>query len=500
VTKGCVLAVDQGTSVTKALVVRGDGSVASAAEVPAGVRSAGPDGVEADPEVIWDSVLAAARQAATAADERPAALALANQGETVLAWDRATGRPRSPAISWQDRRSAGICARLAGHGPEIRQVTGLELDPYFSAPKMAWLREQAGTGGVITTTDTWLLHRLTGAFVTDAATASRTLLLDLDTVSWSERMCSLFGVDPAGLPEIVDNDATVGTTTELGSELPVAGIAVDQQAALLAEACLQPAQAKCTFGTGAFLLATVGGRPVRSRAGLVSCVAWRLGGVATYCLDGQVYTAGSAIDWLVRLGIVAAPAELDPLASAAALSEEAFVPAFTGLAAPYWAPAARASLTGLSLASDRRTVVRAVLEGIAANVAVLAQAVADDLGGPLRRLRADGGLTGSRVLMQAQADLLQAPVDVYATPHATALGVAALARLALGEAATAADAVAAWAPGVTYWPACGAQEAAGRLGRWRRAAEAALQPAATPTPGLRPAGTAGLVTRTRTAR
>jgi glycerol kinase len=482
VTSGCVLAIDQGTSGTKALIVRADGSVASAAEVPVGLRPVGAEGAETDPAEIWDSMLVAAHRAIEAAGERPVAVALANQGETVLAWDRSTGTPRSPAISWQDRRSAGICARLAGHGPEIRRVTGLELDPYFSAPKMVWLREQAGAEGVITTTDTWLLSRLAGAFATDAATASRTLLLDLDTVTWSERMCALFRIDPASLPEILDNDATVGSTAEFGGELPVAGIAVDQQAALLAEGCLGPAQAKCTFGTGAFLLATVGEHPVRSRAGLVSCVAWRLGGASTYCLDGQVYTAGTAIDWLARMGIVASPSELDPLAGPAILSGEAFVPAFTGLAAPYWAPAARASLTGLSLASDRGTVVRAVLEGIAANVAVLAQATADDLGAPLRRLRADGGLTRSRVLMQAQADLLQKPVDVYATPHATALGVAALARLALGDAATVAEAVAAWAPATTYWPACGPEEAADRLSRWRRAVAAALRSVAAPAP------------------
>ncbi len=475
-TGGCVLAIDQGTSATKALLVHTDGSIAGVAEVPVGTYPVGGEGAEADPEQIWDSVLAAARRVVEAAGERPVVVALANQGETVLAWDRFTGRPRSAAISWQDRRAAEICAQLAGHRAEIRQVTGLELDPYFSAPKMAWLRDQ-GAAGVITTTDAWLLYRLTGAFVTDAATASRTLLLNLDTVTWSERMCSLFGVELSFLPEVMDNAAIIGTTTAFGGELPVAGIAVDQQAALLAEACLQPAQAKCTYGTGAFLLATSGSQPIRSKAGLVSCVAWRLGGITTYCLDGQVYTAGTAIDWLTRMGIVAGPDELDPLAGAASLSGETFVPAFTGLAAPYWAPAARGSLTGLSLRSDRGTIIRAVLEGIAANVTVLAQATGDDLGFPLRRLRADGGLTASRVLMQAQADLLQAPVEVYATPHATALGVAALAWLALGEAASPADAVAAWSPRVIYEPTCTAQTAADRLAVWQHAVEAALQPA-----------------------
>jgi glycerol kinase len=464
----CVLAIDQGTSSTKALLVRADGSVAGSSEVPVSIEVTGDGGVQTDPARLWDSVVAAGRQVLADAREQPAAVALANQGETVLAWDRATGKPLSAAISWQDRRSAGICARLAGYRDEIREVTGLELDPYFSAPKMAWLREQ-GAGGVITTTDTWLLHRLTGAFVTDAATASRTLLLDLDRVTWSERMCAIFGASPDGLPQIVSNDAAVGTTAAFGGEVPLAGIAVDQQAALLAEACLDPGQAKCTYGTGAFLLAAAGASPVRSRAGLAACVAWRLGDSgAAYCLDGQVYAAGTAVDWLARMGIVAGPAELDPLAGSASLAGEVFVPAFTGLAAPYWDPAARASLTGLSLRSDRGTVVRAMLEGIAANVAVVAQAAADDLGTPLQRLRADGGLTRSAVLMQAQADLLQASVEVYATPHATAVGVAALAWRWLGR-----PGLVTCSPAATYHPACGPGEAAGRLARWRRAAQAA---------------------------
>lgn len=475
---GCVLAVDQGTSATKALVVAGDGTVRAAAEMRVTSRHLGADGVEADPEQLWASVLDAARLAAERAEragEPLVAVALANQGETVLAWDRATGQPLSPAISWQDRRSEGICAALRAHRDEVRQLTGLELDPYFSAPKMRWLRDHVTQAGVITTTDAWLLHRLTGAFVTDAATASRTLLLDLEKVSWSERMCSLFGIDPESLPHIAGNAVVVGTTTAFGGELPVAGIAVDQQAALFAEACLDPAQAKCTFGTGAFLLVTVGARPARPTSGMVSCVAWRLGDVTTYCLDGQVYSAGAAADWLQRIGVLADPADLDRLGADAVLAGEAFVPAFTGLGAPYWAPTARASLTGLSMGTGRGGVVRAVLEGIAANVAVVARAAGYDLGAPIARLRADGGLTGSRVLMQAQADLLQVPVEVYATPHATALGVAALARLALGEAATPAEAVSAWEPAATYQPGCGPAEAERRLSRWQRAALAAVE-------------------------
>lgn len=473
-TDGAILAIDQGTSATKALVVNADGTIAAIAEAPVASRSVGADGVELLPEEIWDSVVAAAGEALSASACRPAAVALANQGETVLAWDRGTGKPLSPAISWQDRRSEPICAGRTDHSYEVRQITGLQLDPYFSAPKMAWLRQEVTADGVVTTTDSWLLHRLAGSFVTDTATASRTLLLDLDAASWSPRMCDLFGIEIEQMPGLVGNDAVIGATTLFGGEIPVAGAIVDQQAALLAENCLLPGQAKCTYGTGAFLLANLGARAARSQAGLASCVAWNLRGSVTYCLDGQVYTAGSAIGWLRKLGLIDTPADLDPLAGSAGPGGEVFVPALAGLAAPYWSPTARASLTGMSLDTGRGSIVRAVLEGIAANVAVLAEATARDLGLPVERLRADGGLTRSQVLMQVQADLLQVPVDVYEVPNATALGAAALARLALGHAADAASAVERWHPARTYEPRCSRDEALDRLGRWRDAAAAAV--------------------------
>lgn len=470
---GAILALDQGTSASKALLVRADGTIAATGEATLASKTVGVDGVEQDPEEIWESLITAGRRALGETAERPVAIALANQGETVLAWDRATGKPRSPAISWQDRRGETVCSRLAGHAEEVQRVTGLQLNPYFSAPKMSWLRENVTARGVVTTTDTWLLHRLTGEFVTDTATASRTLLLDLAAASWSPRMCELFAVDIAELPRIIGNDAIAGLTSAFGGELPVAGIAVDQQAALLAQGCLTSGEAKCTYGTGAFLLANTGGNAARSRTGLVSCVAWSIGGKVTYCLDGQVYTVGSAVGWLSRTGILDGVADLDPVAAASARGEEVFVPALAGLGAPFWAPRARASLSGMSLDTSRGAIVRAVLEGIAANVAVLAEAVASDLGRPLQRLRVDGGLTRSQVLMQDQADLLQAPVDVYQIPDATALGAAALSRLALGHAADARAAVEHWRPATTYEPRCSPDEAAARLQRWRQAAAAA---------------------------
>ena len=477
-----VLALDQGTSATKALVVRADGSVAAEAEVPVGVRTVGTGGVETDPEELWSSVVRAGTRAVAQSREQIGAVALANQGETVLAWRREDGSARSAAIGWQDRRASSVTERLESQRDEIRSVSGLELDPYFSAPKMAWLRPQVPDGTVITTTDSWLLHRLTGSYVTDAATASRTLLLDLDAGTWSDDLCGRFGVEAASLPRIVANTAVVGSTREFGAEVPVVGTAVDQQAALFAEACFGRGQAKCTYGTGAFLLTTLGATATRSRAGLVTCVAWRLGDALTYCLDGQVYTAGSAVGWLVSLGILPSAADLDALAGpdtgrGGEEGSPVFVPALSGLGAPYWSPRARGAWSGLGLGTDRGALVRSVLEGIAANVAVVARAEADDLGSPVERLRADGGLVRSAVLMQAQADLLQVPVDVYATPHATALGAAALARIGLGEAQSPDDAVAAWKPVTTYTPSCGPTAAEHRLARWMHAAEAVAREA-----------------------
>ncbi len=475
-----VLAVDQGTSATKALLVCPERGVLGEAEVPVHPRAVEDGGVEQDPEELWTSVVEAGRLALERGGEPAAAVGLANQGETVLAWDRASGRPLSVALSWQDRRAAAICQRLAGREAELAELTGLPLDPYFVAPKIAWLREHRTRDGVATTTDAWLLARLAGAFVTDAATASRTLLLDLDRVAWSPVACEAFGVDPGELPAVVGCAEPVGETTAFsasseGAPLPVAGLAVDQQAALFAEACLEAGEAKCTYGTGAFLLATVGERPRRSGNGLVGCVAWRLGARTTWCLDGQVYTVGAAVRWLREIGLIAEAADLDRVGGeAGGTGGASFVPGLAGLGAPFWAPNARGAFTGLSLATSRAELVRAVVEGIAAQVAWLARAAGEDLGKPLERLRVDGGLTRSALLMQVQADLLQAPVEVYPSPNATALGVAALARLGTGEVTTAAEATAGWAPAATYEPRAGAAEAEERLRRWRDAAEATL--------------------------
>jgi glycerol kinase len=465
-----ILAIDQGTSATKALLVGPGQQVLGTGEAPVRNQASG-DAVEVDPEELYSSVLAAGQAALNAAGGAPAdAMALANQGETVLAWDSGTGRPLTRAISWQDRRSATVCTRMHADSGRLAQITGLPLDPYFAAPKMTWLRENLTRDGVVTTTDTWLVAKLSGQFVTDASTASRTMLLDLDAADWSPAACEAFGLDPADLPKVVDCAGISGETSQFGHPLPVAGLAVDQQAALLAERCFAAGEAKCTYGTGAFLLAATGSRPVRSSAGLSASVAWRLAGATSYCLDGQVYTAGAAVDWLISAGILTSPQELDALGGSVPDGGGViFVPALAGLGAPHWRPDARGAFLGLTLGASRAHLIRAAIDGLAASVALLARSVASDLGAPLTTLRVDGGLTRSAVLLQAQADLLQVPVEVCRVPDATALGVAALARLGLGEAASLADAVGPVGVQQVVAPGMSADEAAHRLAQFEKA-------------------------------
>jgi glycerol kinase len=314
-----------------------------------------------------------------------------------------------------------------------------------------------------------LLHRLGGAFVTDVATASRSLLLDLETTRWSPEAARIFRIDVESLPEIVDNDAVVAETSVFGGRsVPISGQCVDQQAALWAEGCAASGEAKCTYGTGAFLLTSTGTKPTRSAAGLVGCVAWRVDDQTTWCLDGQVYTVGSAVTWLQQLGLITDPSELDVVGgSVPGCDGVQFVPALAGLGAPFWEPNARGAWSGLSLATERAHLVRSVVEGIAAQVAVLCQSVADDLGRPLRRLRVDGGLTRSRLLLQLQADLAQVPIEVYPSPHATALGVASMAAIGAGVT----DARPDWSPTLVVEPTIGADEASERLAHWRGAAD-----------------------------
>ena len=472
-----VLTIDQGTSGTKALVVDGDGNVLGLSEQPVRPDYLPGGGVEQDPHELLASVVDAGRAAVSQAGVPIDVVTLANQGETVLAWDPPTGRPLSNMIVWQDRRAEDICTELDRHRDTLARRTGLVLDPYFSAPKMAWLRRNVTREGVVTTSDSWLVHQLTRAFVTDATTAGRSLVTDLDTTGWDHELLELFGLADEPLPTIVACDAVVGHTSVFGGTVAVGGLVVDQQAALVGEGCTRPGEAKCTFGTGAFLLANTGPTATRSSAGLAASVAWRLGEQTTYCVDGQVYTAASAVRWMQQLGYVTTAADLDTVAATDDDGPDSggvlAVPALAGLAAPWWRPDARATISGMSLSTTVGHLVVAILQGIAAQVAELGSAVATDLRGPLRRLRVDGGLTRCETLMQSVADLMQIEIDVYPSAHATALGAAALARMAHDPGLRLTDAIVAWRPSLTYGPRWSADRAAEFRARWNAAADTA---------------------------
>jgi glycerol kinase len=473
-----VLAIDQGTSATKALVVSPEGQVRAEAEVAVSLRALPDGGVEQDPEELFDSIVTAGRRALELAPEPVGAVAVANQGEAVVGLDPRSGRATTAVVSWQDRRAAAVVEALEpAAARRLEEISGLPTDPYFTAAKLAWLGRRAPAGSQVVGIDAWINRRLLGHLVTDAATASRSGALDLEGRSWSDEALGLWGLERAAMPEVVDCAGPLGTTDAFGPALDVCGLIVDQQAALIGEGCLRAGQAKCTYGTGAFLLATAGEVAVRSTAGLSASVAWQLpGGSASWCLDGQVYAAGSALGWLERMGLLRSADELDAaLVRADAASTVTCVPAFAGLGAPDWAPRAATSFEGIHLGTGPDELVAALVEGLCAQVALLARAVESDLGQPLEVLRVDGGLTRSTELLQRQADLLGRPLEVYGSPHATAIGLAALGRVG----ASAHAALDPGAPGPTrrFEPTISADEAEGRLARQRAAVRRAIEAA-----------------------
>lgn len=432
-----VLAIDQGTSATKAIVVDDQGKIHGVAEVPVHVVADQSGGVEVNPNELFQSVIRAGQQAlAKSGNPKLGAIGLANQGETIVAWSRSTGRALHNAIVWQDRRSVDVCRSITDRAFEIEQITGMQVDPYFVAPKIAWLAprlENTSADTVITTSDVWLLNQLCGSFSTDVSTASRTLLTSLDTLDWSPKCAEIFGINPEYLPAIHDNDAMLGSTSLFGGDVPIVGTCVDQQAALFAEGCHNVGEMKCTYGTGAFLLANSGKHPHRSSSGLTPCAAWRIDKESSWCLDGQVYTAGSAISWLIEIGIINHPAEIDILcATVADTNSVTFVPSLAGLAAPWWQPTATGRLVGLTMSTTKAHLVRATLVGITAQVALLARAATQDLGKKVEVLKVDGGLIQSMTLLQIQADLAQCTVAPYPSPDATALGIAEMSLQSLG--------------------------------------------------------------------
>ena len=474
--KGCtvaILALDQGTSGSKAIVVDDDGIHAV---VERSIHPQYLDGgaVEQDPVELYDSVVEAGKEAVAQAGKVIDGVSLANQGETILAWDPDTGEPLTTCIVWQDRRAESVVDRLRAHSQEVHERTGLVLDSYFTAPKMVWLRENLTRAGVVTTTDTWILHRLTGEFVTDVATASRSLLFNVDDVAWDQRLLEIFGLAGEPLPRAVACDDIVGTTAVFGDEVPVGGLIVDQQAALFAENCLERGQGKCTYGTGAFILVNMGETAPRFDNGLTTSVAWKLRGRTMYCSDGQVYTAASAVRWMQDLGIVRHAGEMDEIAAPDA-SGVICAPSFAGLAAPWWKPDAGAFIAGMKLSTGKPEIVRAVLDGIACQIAELSDLTLPELGAPLTRLRVDGGLTQSTTLMQSQADMLQAPIETYPSYHATALGTAACMRLALNPDLAVEEGPYRWQAEASYHPQRSVEDVSAYRKAWRHAVEATLE-------------------------
>ncbi len=468
-----ILCIDQGTSGTKAVVVDGEDRILAITEISIrpDYRSGGI--VEQDPAELLASVMDASSRAVAQAAVPIDAVTLTNQGETVLAWDPDTGKALSPMIVWQDSRAQTICDPLQQHAELVAQRTGLVLDPYFTAPKLAWLRRNVTKAGVVTTSDAWILRQLTGEIVTDISTASRSLVTDLDSVTYDDELLGLFGLEAERMPRIAANDEVIGETSAFGSTVPVGGLVVDQQAALLAESCLSAGEAKCTFGTGAFLLANLGTEPTRSSSGLTVSAAWRVDGQTSYCSDGQVYTAASAIRWLQDVGLLAGPSELDLICTDDAHGATC-VPAMAGLAAPWWRSDALAVFHGITLATTKADLVTSVLQGLAAQVAELGDLVARDMGQPLTRLRVDGGLTRSQVFMQAVADLMQIEIDVYPSAHATPLGAAALARKSLKPGLSLREAIVSWEPARTFAPKWNTDRAHSFRDSWRRVVEMTL--------------------------
>jgi glycerol kinase len=483
----CILALDQGTTSSRALVFAPDGGVLALAQEEFPQIYPEPGWVEHDPEALWSTTLATARSAleeASAKGRAVAVVAITNQRETTIVWERATGRPIHNAIVWQDRRTAEACRALreAGHEPLVSERAGLVLDPYFSATKIGWIldhvpgaRARAERGELcFGTVDSFLIWRLTSgaAHVTDATNASRTSLFGLEASAWDDELLALFGVPKPLLPEVVDCAGVLGVTdpATIGAALPIAGVAGDQQAALVGQACLAPGDAKCTYGTGAFLVLNTGVTLVRSRARLLSTLAYRLGGRTTFALEGSILSAGATVQWLRDgLGIIARSADVEALAASVETAGGVhLVPAFAGLGAPHWDPDARAALLGLTRGTGRAEIARAALESAAHQTADLADAMAAD-GAPLARLKVDGGMTGNDLFMRLLADLLDVEVTRPRNPEATAWGAAALAGLGVGLFASLDEIAATWTADASVTPAMPkAARAAARQG-WRAA-------------------------------
>jgi glycerol kinase len=492
---GVVLSIDAGTTGVRTLAIDERGRVVRSSYREFTQHFPRPGWVEHDAGEIWDATLATLADVARAtaeAGETAVCIGITNQRETVVVWDRRTGDPVHRALVWQDRRTAEDCdvLREAGHEPLVRRRTGLVLDPYFSATKLAWLlREggvEAGPDLAFGTVDSWLMHRLSGGRVhaTDASNASRTLLYDIGTLSWSDELCDLFGVPASCLPEVRPSSGRFGTTdpdAAAGLAIPVSGVAGDQQAALFGQACFEPGMAKNTYGTGSFVLVNLGTTLPDPVEGLLTTVAWQLGDAGsgppatTYAMEGAIFVTGAAVQWLRDgINIIDEASETGPLAeSVPDTGGVVFVPAFTGLGSPYWDPYARGTILGLTRGTGRAHIARAVVESMAYQTRDVVDAVAASAGVRLAELRVDGGASVMDLLCQFQADLLGVPVRRPASEETTALGAAYLAGIAEGVWDGPDAAAAAWTEDASYSPALAPELAEAGLATWHRAVDSA---------------------------
>ena len=488
-----VLAIDQGTTGTTALLIDQRLSVKAKVNVEFRQIFPKPGQVEHDLEDIWASTQRAISQALREASIKGSELqciGITNQRETTALWDRRTGRPVHNAIVWQDRRTTAACEALKAQGKEdaVRAKTGLVLDPYFSGTKIRWLLdnvkglEQRATRGEIAfgTIDSVLLWRLTGGLVhaTDVTNASRTLLMDLAARRWDDGLCSLLGVPKEVLPEIRPSSGIFGVTKGikvLPDGIPIAGVAGDQQAALVGQACFTAGEAKCTYGTGAFLLMNAGPLPVSSKHGLLGTVAWQIGDEVAYALEGSAFIAGAVVQWLRdQHGVIKKSADIEALAKQVPDSGGVvFVPALAGLGAPHWRPDARGLVCGIDRGTTKAHLARAALEGIGFEIHDLAAAMAQDIGKPMPMFRVDGGASANDLLMQFQADLLQTPIERPRMIETTALGAAFLAGLATGVWAGTAELKKSWRVDKRFTPKMKVEQRDAHLARWRRAVERA---------------------------
>ncbi|MBI2708330.1 MAG: glycerol kinase GlpK [Actinobacteria bacterium] len=486
-----VLALDAGTTGVRAFAVDEAGTPVGFRYQEITQHFPRPGWVEHDATEIWTSIVSVTNQLLAELDEPVAAIGITNQRETIVAWDRRTGRPRHRAIVWQDRRTAGRCDALrdAGVLDEVRHTTGLVLDPYFSATKAEWLLTEGGVAAdadlALGTVDAWLLWNLTGGAVhaTEPSNASRTMLYDIREGAWSPSLCDRFGVPIEALPRVLASSGRFGTTvaaTGLPGGVPVAGMAGDQQAALFGQACFDPGLTKNTYGTGSFVLMNVGRSCPEPVEGLLTTVAWALpdGSGATrvdYAYEGAIFSTGSAIQWLRDgLGVIDRADQTGPLAASVPDAGGVyFVPAFTGLGSPWWDPWARGTIVGITRGTTKAHLARAVVEAMAFQTRDVVDAMTDASGHPVRALRADGGASAMDLLLRLQADQLHVPVSRPQVQETTALGAAYLAGLAEGVWGSLADLAGQWSLDVEVEPSAAPAEADAAYAGWRRAVDRA---------------------------